>query len=451
MGRLFWKIFAWFWLAMLLMGLGMTVTVVRHVRQMDGMPGGPIGRMLDSELRVIAQAIETEGLESARRYAGTLSEGRPLRFEVMPLPSLATQSDANRSGMVRQAESPDGEVFHIRADLQHRARGAMSPTGRMLFGRPGHGEALPWLKITLLVTISALVCLALAWYLSSPTRHLREATRRLAAGDLSTRVAKEMGTRRDEIADLGRDFDVMAERLQELIAAQQQLLNDVSHELRSPLARLRVALELARQRQGSALTATFDRIETETERLDQLVGEVLTLARLQTRQGGFRSDPIDLAELIGTVADAAGFEADVEGKSVRVAIPEAGTLHFTVRGDGELLRRALENVVRNAVRHTACGTAVSIELRQAGEHAIAVDVCDCGPGVGRDFLPKLFEPFARPDASRGRSSGGYGLGLAIACRAVQAHGGTIEARNQQPNGLCVTIELPLARTQAQML
>ena len=445
MGRLFWKIFAWFWLAMLLMGLGMTATVVRHVRQMDGMPGGPIGRVLDSELRVIAQAIETDGVESARRYAGTLSEGRPLRFEIIPVSGPAAQSDTNRSGTMRQAESPDGQVFSIRADLQYRTRRTMSPMGRLLFGRPGHGETLPWLKIALLITISALVCLALAWYLSSPTRHLRDATRRLAAGDLSTRVAKDMGTRRDEIADLGRDFDVMAERLQELIAAQQQLLNDVSHELRSPLARLRVALELARQRQGRELTATFDRIETEAERLDQLVGEVLTLARLQTRRVGFRSDPIDLTDLIGTVADAAGFEADVEGKSVRVGLSETGNKHFTVRGDGELLRRALENVVRNAVRHTALGTAVVIELRRDGEHKIAVDVCDCGPGVGSDFLPKLFEPFARPDASRGRSSGGYGLGLAIARRAVHAHGGTIAACNRQPNGLCVTIELPLAR------
>ncbi len=444
MGRLFWKIFAWFWLAMLLMGLGMTVTVVQHVRHMDGMPGGPIGRILGSELEVIAQAIETDGVESARRYARTLSNGRPLRFEVIRLSDPAIQSDASRSGPDRQAESPDGNVFRVRAVLQKRTRGAMGPMGRMLFGRPGHSEGLPWLKMTVLVSISLLVCLVLAWYLSSPTRHLREATRRIAAGDLSTRVAKNMGARRDEIADLGRDFDVMAERLQQLIGAQQQLLNDVSHELRSPLARLRVALELARQRQGNALSAAFDRIETEAERLDQLVGEVLTLARLQTHQVHLRSDPIALADLINTVTDAASFEANVEGKSVQVVIPRIDANRFTVRGDGELLRRALENVVRNAVRHTAAGTAISIELREAGKNRIAVDVCDCGPGVSPDFLPKLFEPFARSDSSRGRNSGGYGLGLAIARRAVCAHGGSIEARNRAQNGLCVTIELPLA-------
>jgi signal transduction histidine kinase len=448
MGRLFWKIFVWFWLAMLLMGVGMTVTVVQHVRQSNDLPPGPFGRILESELNAVVFAVEAGGIDVARNIAATLSDGRRMRLDILEAatPPGEPSDGRRRDGIEKHAVAPDGTAYRIHATMHQRDRRRPPPVGRLLFGGPRDG-ALPWLKLAVGLTISSLVCLALAWYLSRPTRHLRHATRQLAAGDLSTRIGKAMGRRRDEIADLGRDFDTMAERLQGLMSAQQQLLSDVSHELRSPLARLRVAVALARQRQGDDLTDALDRVDREAERLGELVGEVLTLTRLQTGRDTTRSDRVDLVALLTTVTDGAAFEATAQDKTVHLELPErqsadGGARGCTVSGDGELLRRALENVVRNAVRHTANGSEVVVSLFCPAEAGIRIDVCDQGPGVPADFLPRLFEPFARATSARERGSGGYGLGLAIARRAILHHGGSIRAWNREQGGLCVEMELP---------
>lgn len=296
---------------------------------------------------------------------------------------------------------------------------------------------LGW-RLALLTVVVGGVCLWLAWTLTAPVAALRGAARQLTGGDLTTRVPPEITRRHDEIGDLARDFDAMAARLEVLIGAQRRLVRDVSHELRSPLARLSVALELARRKVGDAGAEELDRIELEAERLEALVGQLLTLSRLEAGEAGARLEPLDLAALVAAVAADAEFEATANGVSVTVDAPEA----CTGRGDEDALRSAVENVIRNAVHFTSPGSAVEVRLAVDGTTAV-LSADDRGPGAPEESLPDLFEPFFRVEEARQRSPGGAGVGLAIAARIVELHGGTISARNREGGGLEVAIRLPL--------
>jgi two-component system OmpR family sensor kinase len=290
----------------------------------------------------------------------------------------------------------------------------------------------------MMLVIAAVASLAvsalLAWYLTRPIRALRWAFDAAASGRLETRVGPRIGRRRDEIADLGRDFDRMAAQLQALMSAQRRLLHDVSHELRSPLARLAAAIGLARQ-DPSRLDASLERIEREATRVDELVGEVLTLARLESGAGKSLSQSVDLADLVASIGEDARFEAEASGRRVRLEIPD----RLIVSGNPELLHRAVENVVRNAVKYTAEGSEVLVRL-EASKDCALLRVSDRGPGIPEAELARIFEPFYRIGADGEK---GFGLGLAIAQLAVQAHGGTIGAQNLPGGGLRVEISLPL--------
>jgi two-component system sensor histidine kinase CpxA len=303
---------------------------------------------------------------------------------------------------------------------------------------------MPVPGLIIAIISSGLVCYFLAWFMTKPIARLRAATRRLAAGDLSARSGAPVSNRRDEVAGLMRDFDAMAERLELLVKAQSRLLNDISHELRSPLARLNVALGLARQRSGPESASMLERIELEANRLNELIGRILTLARLEDGEQHVPDLPVPLDELVQNVVEDAEFEAQARRCHVRCKIAEG---EWGVRGDASLLHSAIENVVRNAVRYTGEGTSVEVELTQiqgAGGAQATVRVSDCGPGVPADSLEKLFQPFYRLDDARGRLTGGVGLGLAITERAVRFHGGKVAAFNRSEGGLMVEITLPLA-------
>jgi len=313
------------------------------------------------------------------------------------------------------------------------------PGPRVFFGPRG----LPVPGLIIAIISSGLVCYLLSWSVSKPIVRLRSATRQLTAGDLTARSGAPASKRRDEIAGLMRDFDAMAERLELLVKAQSRLLNDISHELRSPLARLNVALGLARQRAGVESTDMLDRIELEASRLNELIGRILTLARLEDGEQRVPQIPVPLGELVASVAEDAEFEAQERHCHVRTVIPEGD---WGVRGNDSLLHSAVENVVRNAIRYTQEGTSVEIELTSdkcnGGAEAV-LRVSDSGPGVPEDALGKLFEPFYRLDDARGRLTGGVGLGLAITERAVRFHGGKVSASNRAGGGLVVEIRLPL--------
>jgi len=271
---------------------------------------------------------------------------------------------------------------------------------------------------------------------------LRLATRQMAAGDLNVRVLPALRGRQDDLGLLAADLDAMAERLRQLLEAKQQLLRDVSHELRSPLARLQLALSLAR-REGSAPERHLARIACEADRLEHLIARSLKLVRLERPAHTLEQARVDVGELLRNIAADVAIEADAQGCLVKLQSHE----RLWVSGDTELLRSAFENVIRNAVRYSPRGAVVVISARRvvnaAKSNTVEVAVRDCGPGVPEEDLALIFEPFYRVDAARGHLGiGGEGLGLAIAARALAVHGGTITARNVA-GGFAMVMNLPL--------
>lgn len=439
MGRLYWKIFLGFWLSSVLIvaltawSLALLLDEPDEVRGPDGERQAPWWLARDAAtaelllenggLPVLRQWLESRNRDRDRLWILD-TEGRDLLDRPLPEALRRAPSDPS-SGRLLTINAPDGASYQV----------LRAPFRRSF--RPRHPELLaPGLLVAILV--SGLVSWALARYLTGPVRHLQAATRHLSRGDLAVRVAPRIGRRRDEIADLGADFDRMAERLEQLLNAQRQLLRDISHELRSPLARLQVALELARKR-GRGDERELDRIEQESRRLETLIDQLLSLQRLESGSVVPAREAVDLARLLDSVARDAGFEAEHRRRRVVVS----GLQACTVIGDQGLLRSALDNIVRNAASHTAADTAVELHLDVERDSAL-IRVRDHGPGVPEADLDRLFEPFFRVEAARDRGSGGYGLGLAIAARAVRVHGGDIEAVNAPGGGLEVRIRLPLS-------
>lgn len=293
--------------------------------------------------------------------------------------------------------------------------------------------------IVLAIVFSGLVCLWLARTISRPVQQLRLAGQALGRGDFSARAPGNATRRGDELGDLARDFNRMAERLQGLIDGQRQLLRDVSHELRSPLARIQVALALAEDSpEAAGRSGYLARIEADIERLDQLIGEILSFARISQDSEPERVS-MDLGELIADIAEA----ARLEGQPRRITISSDGPESLRIRANEELLHRAIENVVRNALRHSPEGGQVDLIVLTPMAGQVEIRVEDQGPGVPEERLADIFDPFVRLSPERGEQSGGGGIGLAIARAAIERHAGSIQARNRRPSGLSIAIRLPI--------
>ncbi|MEI6205587.1 MAG: ATP-binding protein [Desulfuromonadales bacterium] len=302
--------------------------------------------------------------------------------------------------------------------------------------------------LVIMFIVGGLACYLLTWHLTAPLRRLQLVAQQIAGGKLSARVDPNLNQRGDEIAELGGDLNRMAERIEGLINSQQRLMCDISHELRSPLTRLGVALDLARKSAGSAATGSLDRIERESNRLNELIGQLLTLTKLENDNACKPGEEVDLAALLAEIARDVDFE--VKGGSRRVDVVTCTPVNLT--GNRELLRQAFENVVRNAIRYTADNSNVELALSvpelSLGSRVV-VEVRDHGCGVPEKDLLNIFRPFYRVSDGRERESGGIGIGLAITERAVRLHGGSIQALNAEAGGLIVRIELPLCFTQQQ--
>ncbi|UCV09046.1 ATP-binding protein [Dechloromonas denitrificans] len=309
------------------------------------------------------------------------------------------------------------------------ARGLPPPHGRP------PGGPLPVLPMIVGLLASLLCAAGLAWYFAKPIRQLRNAFDAAANGNLDVRVTPGMGGRRDELADLGKDFDRMTAQLQSFIEGQQRLLHDVSHEMRSPLARLQAAIGLARQ-QPARIDDFLLRIEREGDRMDQLIGELLTLSRVEAGVTG-ELEAVDIGELLASIAEDARFE----GSARQIAIAFTPGPSAEVSANAELLHRAIENVVRNAIGHSPDGGTVRLQASSPDDGALHITIADQGQGVPENELEAIFQPFFRGEGSTFGS--GYGLGLAIARRAITASGGRIYARKMPGEGLAVEIELPL--------
>lgn len=384
---------------------------------------------LDHSQHVRAYLFDEHGNELSRRgapdWAMRVAAGGPrIPHDGFIFPAPPTQRDSRAS-----------------SDGKHRYTLVLGlpPGPRVFFGPRG----LPVPGLIIAIISSGIVCYLLSWFMTKPIVRLRTATRQLAAGDLTARTGAPATTRSDEVTGLMHDFDAMAERIGTLLKAQSRLLNDISHELRSPLARLNVALGLARQRAGVESTDMLDRIELEASRLNELIGRILTLARLEDGEQSPPQTPVALDEIVLSVTEDAEFEAQARHCHVRTSIPEGV---WKVRGNASLLHSAVENVVRNAIRYTQEGTSVDVDLAsepKGGVREAVLRVSDAGPGVPPEALIKLFEPFYRLDDARERQTGGVGLGLAITERAVRFHGGKVAASNRQAGGLVIEIRLPL--------
>jgi two-component system, OmpR family, sensor histidine kinase CpxA len=296
------------------------------------------------------------------------------------------------------------------------------------------------LRLVIGLLSAGLLSYLLARHIGKPIAALQAAAGQIARGDLSVRATPAIEPRADELADLARDFDRMAERIQALIQKQQELLGDISHELRSPLTRLTVSLELARR--GD--TEAFSKMEEDLQQLDEMIGEILTLTRLQAHEAHALDTQVDLRALLERVIA----DAQIEGKRENKYVAMRGAGECRIQGDANLLRSCFENVIRNAVRYTRPDTNVEIHLAcesNAAKNAVIL-VEDRGPGVPPEALGRMFEPFYRVEESRDRATGGTGLGLSIAQKVVALHGGKITARNREGGGLSVEIMLPYERS-----
>jgi signal transduction histidine kinase len=450
MKSLFLKIFLSFWVALaLFVVLAILVTLAFRPRSSTW------EALRTTALNDAVTAYEEGGDHQLRQYLDNLESTQHVRAFLFDEQGEEVSHRGAPDWAIRVARggprSPrDGIVFppppvqrdsRASSDGRHRYTLVMGlPPGPRVFFGP-RGMPVPGLVILLLS--SGLVCYCLAWYMTKPVVRLRAATQQLAAGDLTARAGDPKSRRHDEIAGLIRDFDTMASRLETLVNAQSRLLNDISHELRSPLARLNVALGLARQRSGPESASMLERIELEASRLNELIGRLLTLARLEDGEQRVPATPVALDEVVLNVTEDAEFEAQARHCHVRSNILASD---WAVRGQASLLHSAIENVVRNAIRYTREGTTVEIHLERkesaSGAEAV-LSVTDCGSGVPPDSLEKLFQPFYRLEDDRGRQTGGVGLGLAITERAVRFHGGRVAAFNRAEGGLLVEIHLPL--------
>jgi len=294
------------------------------------------------------------------------------------------------------------------------------------------------MPIAVALLASLVFALLLAWYFSHPIGHLKNAFNQAANGNLDLELEPVMSARNDELADLGRDFDLMTAKLRTLMESQRRLLHDVSHELRSPIARLQVAIGLARVQDKDKLDLTLERIERESVRMDKLVGELLTLSRLEANVPGSMEEPIAIEAMLGDMINDASFEAEAIGKHVDDQLD----CRVQVKGNPELLYRAIENVLRNAIKHTAPGTTVQIHTQlDEINKLLHLSILDRGPGVPEEEMNSIFELFFRSSRTKSNSSG-HGLGLSIARRIVEAHHGFIQAANRRNGGLRVDITLP---------
>jgi two-component system, OmpR family, sensor kinase len=453
MHSLYWRIFLTFWLALALILIGtVTVAVNAAAQHRADSPWVQRGQLYAQA----ARAFEAGGPTALKNWleAQAPSEHFNRTFVVepsgkemfgRPLPKFlrGPGDGGSNSNSPSDPISPVGGALVLvsaTGETYHVVVGPLRQSPR-LFGeleQPG----VPTQTLLLALVVSGGVCFLLARYLVAPIDRLRHATRRMAGGDLDIRVSPSMRGRQDDLGLLATDLDTMAERLRNLLETKQQLLRDVSHELRSPLARLQLALSLAR-RQDNPADRHLARIACEADRLEQLIARTLKLARLERPTGTFDHEQIDIGDLLKSIVDDVAIEADARGCLVHVQADPS----LDVSGDPELLRSSFENIIRNAVRYSPPGTEVGITARRTKslthrEECVEVIVHDQGPGVPAKDLALIFEPFYRVDVARDRAGGGEGLGLAIAARAVALHKGVIEARNRQGGGLAVSVTLP---------
>ena len=475
MGRLFWKFFIFFFLAQLTAVTGVSLAVYiannnldKENAQIEASP--PAKSMVDAasvtlkyggvdslrglmkhwEQRKIPQVyavnesnIELQNRELPLDVIRSARDTMQLKIASSPAATTGTNDTKNllSRSPVQQVEANDGHQYLLFVPaLKYQSANIPPPVDKQpgVFGyspRQKNRNLFPLMPLLAGVFASLIFAALLAWYFSKPIKQLRQAFASAANGNLDVRVGDAMGSRHDELADLGHAFDLMASRIGTLMLGQTRLLHQVSHELRSPLARLQIAVGLARQ-QPEKSEVSLIRIERESERMDSLVGELLELSRLESGVMNIEKEPIDLNDLLLTIAEDARFE----GMAKRITLQYVPTSTVTVFGQQELLHRAIDNVVRNALKYSPEQSLIDINETVAGSNVL-IKVMDGGPGVAESELATIFQAFVR--GSNTQQADGHGVGLAIAKQIIESHGGSIKAYNRGEGGLTVEIRLPI--------
>jgi two-component system sensor histidine kinase CpxA len=455
MRGLFFKIFIIFWIAQSLIFVISTALIVRHHFESPEVMFDALNSGLQNDARLAAAAYETGGCNAFHAYGANLAEKIAL--------STAGQNVCVADSIegVGLSDALPARISGIQVGRQYVWRVPVtSASGKQyvfLLSRPHVPHDDGWYhdfrrfsfpQLPVAIVVGGLTTFALVLMFTRPLARLRKTARELATGKLSARVEWPKTHWRlfegDEISALIHDFNHMAERLESLVGAQKLLLRDVSHELRSPLSRLSVALELAREDAGPAMTAHLERIERETERLNLLIGQLLSLSSMEALEKVEHFKPLSLNRLIARMIPDAEYEARQRQCSVTFHADQ----ECTIDGNQELLYRAIENIVRNAIRYTASGTEVEVKLRttlEHGERKAEIEVSDRGPGIPENQLKEIFRPFYRVDYARSPDTGGFGVGLAIAERAVKLHNGELCALNRKGGGATMRMSFPLSK------
>lgn len=455
MSRLAVKLFAWIWLAFILLLAGLSLVVDRWNPSSGPQPlSAPQLRQWQQIEERVTGVFQRRGLEGVANFARDVRENRGMDLYLL---------DASGTDLLGQEVPTEIRQYA----LSHRGHGPMMQleAQRLLLG-PGplnanapQGSLVLWLPITdvtmapvsslwsgpqatrrlaVALVASGIVAFLLSISLTRPIRGLQSAVSQLGQGNYDIAGLDQAARRRDEIGDLAREFQTMVSSLKSSTDARQRLMRDISHELRSPLARLRAAIELAELQAGHGDKPDLDRMTLECRRLDEMIGSVLALARAEHEDPNDHRQAFDLADLVSELVEDARFEGSAEDKGVDLNSVE----HAPYMGYPALIASAIENVLRNALRHTRSGTSVVVDLRTS-DRGVEISISDCGPGVPVQELEKIFEPFYRVQNGRDQPVGGTGVGLAITFRAVQRHGGAILARNRSQGGLEILISLPM--------
>ncbi|MFJ5430465.1 ATP-binding protein [Pectobacterium actinidiae] len=447
-GRLFWKILLGFWLTFLVMSQLLWLAFSFYGERHKPLEEIVVSRIATIQTEMVAAALQHGGLgelndvisllpQQEQQYISITESPLPLSDrELVSTPQNAMPDDAfmpdkrgvqRATHIIKQVSGPAGKWYQIRYDTELLRREFRPP-------RPVEFLNVPMPLVIIAGIGGLLFSSVLAWSLARPLNQIRASFDQVAQGDLNVRLLPVMHKRHDEISDVARDFDSMVERLDSLASAREQLLHDVSHELRSPLARLQLAIGLIRQNPNN-IDNSLQRIEREALLMDKMIGELLTLSR--TEHSGIEEAYFDLLGLVTAVVNDARYEAQVTNVEILLAADEDED--YTIKGNAELMRRAVDNVMRNALRFSAPEQQVAVSLI-GNEHEWMIQVADQGPGVEKSKLSSIFDPFIRIDSPL--SGKGYGLGLAITRKVVLAHGGHIEADNGEQCGLVIRLCVP---------
>lgn len=450
MRSLYWKIFLTFWLATILI-IVTTAWVTSEIAQKSSIPARE-RLFMDSYANAAVATFETGHREALTKWLAHTGINKH-----MTLFLLTSQGD-----IIGNQDSP-ALVKKIANNLAHgQLDEGIFKSGNLIVSHEilstsgmayrlaaisekplAHFVQIPWAglsaRLIIAMVISGLICYLLSIYLTKPLRSLRLAAKSLATGKLNTRVGRFAGHHKDEIAELSYEFDSMAEQLEALVNSKQRLLQDISHELRSPLARLQIAMELARNKSNQLAENEFNRMQSECLQLNTLIGEVLDFARLDKSTNTLNLTATDLPALLKRIVDDANYE--FSGPIPRVVLGKLQACQLML--DQRLIHRAIENILRNALHYSPKDQMVAVSLYQENDNnRVVITIEDNGPGVPIDQLNKIFNPFYRVDTAREKKTGGYGLGLTIAQQAIKLHDGDIVAENRKNGGLLVRISLP---------